>query len=984
MYPSPLLPLAFCLQICCLHGDPGDGRKTWSKFDNLPYPEDNLFLYDTFPPGFMWSVGTAAYQIEGGWKQDGKGLSIWDTYFHETSPHLPNGDVASNSYNNLDRDIEVLKSLKVSHYRFSISWARIFPNGMVSIPNELGLNYYSTLIQRLKEIGVEPIVTLYHWDLPQKLQADYGGWVNESMLDIFKDYAEFCFRSFGKDVKHWITIDNPYAVAWHGYATGKLPPKIEGGKLLGYRAAHNLIKAHAKVWHLYNDYFRQNQRGQVSIALSSHWIKPQNLTEQDVTECQRSLDFVLGWFAKPIFIDGDYPQSMKNNLAALLPEFTENEKKFVKGTADYFAFSFGPTLSFHLLDSDMKFKQVEYLNLRMVLSWINSEYNQPRIFIMENSWFGSISTKQEDAKYMYYLKQFIMEMLKAIRYDAVNVIGYTAWSLMDGFEWLRGYSIRRGLFYVDFASRNKRLMPKSSAIFYQRLIEKNGFPPLPENQPMEGTFPCGFAWGTTSSTIHLDPTPSQFNDVNVYLWDLKKTKNLTKVVGAVIPKRKPHCVDFAAIRVQISLLQEMHVTHFHFSLKWALILPLGNLTKVNHTILHYYQCFVSEMVRVNITPVVALWQHVTEQQGLPLSLAKHGAWENPLTVQAFVDYSRLCFKELGKYVGFWITVNEPCVRNLSYTAGHNLLKAHALAWHVYDKEFRRSQKGKISIALQADWVEPACPFFTNDIEATNRILEFDIGWLAEPIFGHGDYPHVMREWLNQRNSFDMYDFHLPSFTADEKKLIQGTYDFFALSHYTTMLVWEKEDVTYDHYLKVQLMTDITWLHSPNRTAVVPWGLRRVLHWVKSKYGNIPIYILANGIDDYQEEVEDKLRMYYIQNYINEALKAYAIDGVNLSGYFAYSFNDKTEPTYGLYSYIANRYQPKPSMQHYRKIIDSNGFPSPEASASPCPAEPVLYPEFSFFQTRKSLLAFVSFIFFVFIITVFMIIYYTKKGKRMYI
>ncbi|XP_030056232.1 klotho [Microcaecilia unicolor] len=965
MHPSHHLVLAFCLPIYCLNADPGDGKKTWSKFDNLPYPEDNLFLYDTFPPGFMWSVGTAAYQVEGGWQQNGKGSSIWDTYFHKVNPHLPNGDVASDSYNNLHRDIEVLKSLKVTHYRFSISWARIFPNGTLSNPNEPGLNYYSILIQRLKEIGVEPIATLYHWDLPQKLQDDYGGWVNESLPDIFKDYAEFCFRSFGKEVKHWITIDNPYAVAWHGYATGKLPPLIRGGKLLGYRAAHNLIKAHAKVWHLYNDYFRPNQRGQVSIALSSHSIKPQNMTEQDITECQKSLEFVLGWFAKPIFTDGDYPQSMKNDLPSILPVFTETEKKFVKGTADYFAFSFGPVLSFQLLDSDMKFKQVENLNLRMVLNWISNEYNKPQIFIMENSWLGPNSTKREDAKYMYYLKQFIMEILKAIRYDAVNITGYTAWSLMDGFEWLRGYSIRRGLYYVDFASHNKRLMPKSSALFYRKLIEQNGFPPLPENQPIEGTFPCGFAWGTTSYTIQLDTTPSQFNDPNVYLWDPKKTKSLTKVEGAVTPKRKSHCVDFAAIRLQISLLQEMHVTHFHFSLRWALILPLGNLTKVNHTVLHYYRCFLSEMVRVNITPVVALWQYVIEQQGLPIPLAEHGAWENPQIVQAFVDYSRLCFKELGNYVGFWITVNEPYVRNLSYTSGHHLLKAHALAWRVYDKEFRQSQKGKISIALQADWVEPACPFSTNDKDATNRILEFDIGWLAGPIFGRVDYP---------------------SFTDDEKKLIQGTFDFFALSHYTTKLVyWEREDASKNnHYLKVRPMTDNTWLHSPNRTAVVPWGLRRVLNWVKSKYGNIPIYILANGIDDNQEEFQDKLRMHYIQNYINEALKAYVIDDVNLAGYFAYSFNDKTDPSYGLYSYIANQYEPKPSMQHYRKIIDSNGFPSPEASVILCPVEPVPCTEINFFQTRKSLLVFVSFIFLAFIVTVFMIIYYAKKGKRMYL
>lgn len=368
------------------------------------------------------------------------------------------------------------------------------------------------------------------------------------------------------------------------------------------------------------------------------------------------------------------------------------------------------------------------------------------------------------------------------------------------------------------------------------------------------------------------------------MWDVHQTKKLIKVDGVYASNRKRHCVDFAAIRLQISLLQEMHVTHFHFSLKWSLILPLGNLSLVNHTLVHYYQCFASELLRVNITPVVALWQPMIENQELPVSLAKYGAWENTETVQAFVEYARFCFTSLGDHVKFWITMNEPSVKNLTYTAGHNLLKAHAKVWHLYDKEFRRSQKGKISIALQADWVEPACPFSRNDQEVADRILEFDIGWLAEPIFGTGDYPEVMRAWLHRINGADLYNFHLPYFSEDEKKLIQGSFDFFALSHYTTTLVGsEKEDaVKYDHYLEVQMINDITWLHSPSRAAVVPWGLRKLLKWVKSKYGDVPIYVMANGIDDDQNMLHDKLRVYYIQNYINEALKGKELQMVYMS------------------------------------------------------------------------------------------------------
>uniref|UniRef100_A0A2K5P4S3 Klotho n=1 Tax=Cercocebus atys TaxID=9531 RepID=A0A2K5P4S3_CERAT len=975
----------------------GVRRLHLARFARLPPRGRGLFQGPL--PTASSGRGQPAYQTEGGLPAaHGKGASIWDTFTHHPlappgdsrianvpsgapSPLQPaTGDVASDSYNNVFRDTEALRELGVTHYRFSISWARVLPNGSAGVPNREGLRYYRRLLERLRELGVQPVVTLYHWDLPQRLQDAYGGWANRALADHFRDYAELCFRHFGGQVKYWITIDNPYVVAWHGYATGRLAPGIRGSPRLGYLVAHNLLLAHAKVWHLYNTSFRPTQGGQVSIALSSHWISPRRMTDHSIKECQKSLDFVLGWFAKPIFIDGDYPESMKNNLSSLLPDFTESEKKFIKGTADFFALSFGPTLSFQLLDPHMKFRQLESPSLRQLLSWIDLEYNHPQIFIVENGWFVSGTTKRDDAKYMYYLKKFIMETLKAIKLDGVDVIGYTAWSLMDGFEWHRGYSIRRGLFYVDFLSQEKTLLPKSSALFYQKLIEKNGFPPLPENQPLEGTFPCDFAWGIVDNYIQVDTTLSQFTDLNVYLWDVHHSKRLIKVDGVVTKKRKSYCVDFAAIQPQITLLQEMHVTHFRFSLDWALILPLGNQSQVNHTILQYYRCMVSELVRVNITPVVALWQPVAPNQGLPRLLARQGAWENPYTALAFAEYARLCFQELGHHVKLWITMNEPYTRNMTYSAGHNLLKAHALAWHVYNEKFRHAQNGKISIALQADWIEPACPFSQKDKEVAERVLEFDIGWLAEPIFGSGDYPWVMRDWLNQRNNF-----HLPYITEDEKKLIQGTFDFLALSHYTTILVdSEKEDpIKYNDYLEVQEMTDITWLNSPSQVAVVPWGLRKVLNWLKFKYGDLPMYIISNGIDDGLHAEDDQLRVYYMQNYINEALKAHILDGINLCGYFAYSFNDRTAPRFGLYRFAADQFEPKPSMKHYRKIIDSNGFPGPETLEKFCPEEFTVCTECSFFHTRKPLVAFIAFLFFAFIVSLSLIFYYSKKGRRRY-
>ncbi|XP_054830414.1 klotho [Eublepharis macularius] len=980
MAPTPALLLVLVLPLLCrpLLGAPGEGAGAWARFADLPYPQDQLFLYDAFPEGFLWGAGSAAYQVEGAWRQDGKGPSVWDVWARGGGG---SGGPGADSYNRLQRDLDGLQLLGVSHYRFSLAWARLLPNGTAPA-NAAAVRYYARLLAGLRARGVEPVVTLYHWDLPQRLQDALGGWQSPALVERFRDYAELCFRHFGAHVRYWLTIDNPYVVAWHGYATGRLPPGVRGGREAGYRAAHNLLKAHAKVWHLYNNHFRATQRGQVSIALSSHWIEPQKMTGEDIMSCQKSLDFVLGWFAKPVFIDGDYPQSMKDNLSSVLPEFTEAEKKFVRGTADFFALSFGATLSFYLVDFAMKFQQQESLNLRPLLYWISKEYNKPQVFIVENSWFISGHTKTDDSKYVYYLKRFIMETLKAIRYDKVPVIGYTVWSLMDGFEWVRG-NVRRGLFYVDFQSREKELIPKSSALFYQEVIGKNGFLPLPENQPIEGIFPCNFAWGITENNLHIDTTPSQFLDPSVYVWDVHRTKALIKVEGVDAPKRKRHCADLAAIRLQISLLREMHISHFYFSLKWSLILPSGNLSYVNHTLLFYYQCFVSELLRVNITPVVALWKPMGENQGLPVSLSKHGGWENPLTVCSFEEYARLCFKKLGQHVKFWITINEPYTKNLTFTAAHNLLKGHAKAWHIYDKEFRKTQKGKISIALQADWAEPACPFSEDDKIAASRVLEFDFGWLAEPIFGKGDYPDVMRQWHYQRNSRDVWDFYLPYFSEEEKKLIHGSFDFFALSHYTTVLVdSENEDPEkYDQRLKVQMLNDITWLESPSGSRVVPWGLRKLLQWVKMKYGDVPIYIIANGVDDKPNTAEDKLRIYYIQNYINEALKAYTLDNINIQGYFFYCFIDRTDPKYGLYHYVGNQYEPRPSMKLYSKIIDSSGFPGPGTPELVCPEETALDTAYRAFQPRRSFLAFISFICFAFVVTVFMIINYSRKVDK---
>ncbi|CAB1458211.1 unnamed protein product [Pleuronectes platessa] len=957
---------------------PNAGLKTWSRFSKMSYPGDKAFLYDTFPGDFVWAVGTAAYQVEGAFEKDGKGLSIWDTFTRGGNRKVT-GDVGSDSYHNTQADIRAIRQLGVSHYRFSLSWARMFPNGTRGSHNEIGTNYYRTLIRRLKEIRVQPVVTLYHWDLPDHLQQSLGGWSNPEMVGIFKEYADFCFQTFGDDVKIWITIDNPFVVARHGYGTGVVAPGIKSDPDLPFRVGHNLLKAHAAVWHLYDRHYRPRQQGKLSMALASHWIKPSRTRLESLRECQCSLDHVLGWFARPLFTDGDYPPCMRARLGSRLPTFTQEEREQVRGTADFFALSHGAALSFQLINDSLKFGQQEDLDLRMLLYWVNAEYDRPPIFVVQSGWYVSGTTKTEDPKHMYYLKRFIAEALKSIVIDKVNVIGYTAWSLIDGFEWHREYIIRRGLYYVDFNTLDMKREPKTSATFYRNVIQRNGFPELPENRPAQGVFPCDFAWGVSANSIQVETMPSLLADPSVYLWNISSSGPLIKLEGVSAPplRRTANCADYYTIRQQVDEIQRVGVNHFHFSLNWSALVPTGDVADPNTTLLGYYRCFTRQLLRANVTPVVTLWHHTRQRSSLPAPLDTDNKWLNRKIPEAFADYARLCYRELGAHVKMWITLNEPNDEMVSYQEGHQMLRAHALAWRAYDREFRPTQGGQVSLALHMDWVEPAFSFSREDVEPAKRVMEFRVGWFAEPIFGSGDYPLGMRSWLRQLNSLE---FKLPVFNEEDKQLVKGTYDFFAISHFSTELVAHaKEDTyTYTKMLEVQHMIDTTWIMSPR--PVVPWGLRKALNWVREHYCDVPVFVMANGVQEDPARFKDSLRVYYQYNYINEALKAYTLDGVNLKGYFAYALSDQRDPGFGLYGQVHEEVIVKESLSNYRNIIQHNGFPIQGAARQQCPSSPQPCPG-CHVLVKRPVVGFLTLVGSGVLITLCLIIYYTTKRHK---
>ncbi|XP_055011909.1 LOW QUALITY PROTEIN: lactase-like b [Boleophthalmus pectinirostris] len=495
-------------------------------FDWTNTKQHGSFYYGTFPTGFSWGAGSSAYQTEGAWDKDGKGLSIWDVFSHKNGKIQQNqtGDSSCEGYYKVKDDVALMKELKLNHYRFSVSWPRLIPTGVKSDHvNDRGIQYYDELLDTLLENDITPIVTLYHWDLPQVLQEKYGGWQNISIINHFNDFANLCFEKFGNRVKYWITFNNPWSVAVEGYETGEHAPGLKLKGTGAYRAAHHIIKITAKcLVHTYDAQWRQKQKGVVGISLSGDWGEPVDITNQkDVEAAERFVQFYLGWFATPLF-HGDYPQVMKDFIgrrsvqeglgSSRLPTFSPQEKSYIKGTCDFLGVGHFTTRyvthknhpppapgyrgdSSYFLDRDLaelvdprwpdpgsEWLYAVPWGFRRLLNFVKSQYGNPMVFVTENGVSEKMRcTELCDEWRIQYLKDYINEMLKAIK-DGVNVKGYTAWSLLDKFEWDEGFTERFGLFYVDFRNKDKARYPKASVHFYKRIISSNGFPNQREEQ----------------------------------------------------------------------------------------------------------------------------------------------------------------------------------------------------------------------------------------------------------------------------------------------------------------------------------------------------------------------------------------------------------------------------------------------------------------------------------------------------------------------
>ena len=456
----------------------------------------------SFPKNFTWGSATSAYQIEGAWNIDGKGPSIWDSFcmIPAKISNNHNGNTACDHYHKFEDDIKMMKSLGLKAYRFSIAWPRILPTGKGKI-NKEGIRFYSQVIDCLLENGIEPWVTLYHWDLPLALQFEDDGWLGDSISDHFANYAKVCFENFGDRVKNWITINEAWVAAMLGYGQGVFAPG-RVSNVEPYLAGHNLLLAHGKAAKIYRSTFKSKQGGRIGITNNCDWREPLTKSPEDQEAAERALEFFLGWFADPIY-KGDYPESMKSRLGERLPAFTEEEKKMLLGSSDFFGLNHYTTMMAAQSKPDdpigsvygngglsddqdvtlslnkewkltsMKWAVVPW-GCKKLLNWIAKRYNNPEIVITENGCAYDdkiIEGKIEDHHRLEFYKTYLEACHEALC-DGVNLTGYFAWSLMDNFEWASGYEKRFGLVHIDF--KNLQRTPKSSAIWYSSVIENNG------------------------------------------------------------------------------------------------------------------------------------------------------------------------------------------------------------------------------------------------------------------------------------------------------------------------------------------------------------------------------------------------------------------------------------------------------------------------------------------------------------------------------
>mmetsp|Transcript_29499 Transcript_29499/g.57843 ORF Transcript_29499/g.57843 Transcript_29499/m.57843 type:complete len:514 (-) Transcript_29499:143-1684(-) len=483
---------------------------------------------------FIWGASTAAWQIEGYTQADGRLPSIWDEFARPIYGHVAGkatGDPADKDYVFYkDKTIPLLQGLGVKYYRMSISWTRILhsqtkdnPGGVL---NKAGLAHYAQVISALKGAGIEPVITLWHWDTPLELETKYGSWLDKTHMPLFFEaYAGVVFSNFGKFCTHWITLNEPhtplrlgYSNQWHapGRCSDRKACKYGDSATEPYTAAHTMLLSHGRAVKVFREL---NLDGVIGLSLSGDYCEPYSNSKLDKLAAEHCMEWQVAFFFDPIFF-GDYPKSMRKIIGKRLPKFTDEEVKLVKGshTGVYFQNHYTSVYAMHSKENrkrkcgfhcDNEFaklvkkdgqligknaKGISWLysyppGLRKFQQWLTKRYRSGdkgiAIIVSENGW-GDVDYGYNPATYakeMFdvdrcnYYREYIGNMSLGAQYDGVNVVGYFAWSLMDNLEWAAGYTARFGLAYVDFESQKRT--PKMSYHWFKNFI--SSLKALPHN-----------------------------------------------------------------------------------------------------------------------------------------------------------------------------------------------------------------------------------------------------------------------------------------------------------------------------------------------------------------------------------------------------------------------------------------------------------------------------------------------------------------------
>lgn len=430
---------------------------------------------------FIWGAATAAYQIEGAWNADGKGANIWDEFVRQPGKIKDgsSGDVACDHYNRFKEDVKLMAEIGLKAYRFSISWARILPEGAGKV-NKAGVDFYNNLIDELLKYNIEPFVTLYHWDLPYALYLK-GGWLNPESSDWFCEYARVVKENFGDRVKNFITFNEPSVFVGCGYQLGEHAPGIKAGAKDLLRIGHNILLSHGKAVQV----LREIPDAKIGITLATQPKIPVSKEDEQAAFDEYFRDSLAGfvwtvqyWLDPIVF--GKYGENLTREAGEFFPKISEQEMKIINQKIDFLG------LNIYEASYQGDFKR-PFGTAHTELGWdvypdalkwgikLNYKRYKLPVIITENGMSAhdwvSLDGKVHDPNRIDFTTRYLRG-LKDACLDGCDVRGYFHWSLMDNFEWASGYNPRFGLIYVDYKDGTRIL--KDSARWYKTVIESNG------------------------------------------------------------------------------------------------------------------------------------------------------------------------------------------------------------------------------------------------------------------------------------------------------------------------------------------------------------------------------------------------------------------------------------------------------------------------------------------------------------------------------